>query len=320
MLDVKIVPNQRRPGVGLPPKSEARRAWLPHQSRFCPVLEEGSKIGYLVYPPLEEDEQLQVRYVEEGNYRFTFYKRSKPVFTVVTRIAGGFGQTGTDELLQFDESAGLRREAIPQLIDALTVNVGGLTGGVGLRGAYDFWTPDGWDTIYTGVLNDLQRPHIASLTVRVETDWFRQPTEFRYALQVGEGVSAAGFAPIGQVFFVPRDEASLAPASDEERELFTRELNEYWGRKPDLKLTTPYGGVYDHQYRTESRQHEQAHASERSAYAPPPEALEHPRLDELPPPAPVPAPEPPSADRAPHPSDRDVRERLAKSKRPRRKK
>jgi len=320
MLDVKIVPNQRRPGVGLPPKSEARRAWLPHQSRFCPVLEEGSKIGYLVYPPLEEDEQFQVRYVDEGNYRFTFYKRSKPVFTVVTKIAGGFGQTGTDELLQFDESSGFRRQLIPQLIDALTVNVGGLTGGVGLRGAFDFMTPDGWDTIYTGVLNDLQRPHIASLTVRVETDWFRQPTEFRYVLQVGEGVSAAGYAPIGQVFFVPREEASLTPASDEERDLFTRELNEYWARKPDLKLTTPYGGVYDHQYRTESRQYEQAHSTQRLPYEVPAEAIEHPTLDELPPPA-ARQPEGPAAvERVPHPSDRDVRQRLAKSKRPRRKK
>ena len=320
MLDVKIVPNQRRPGVGLPPKSEARRAWLPHQSRFCPVLEEGSKIGYLVYPPLEEDEQFQVRYVDEGNYRFTFYKRSKPVFTVVTRIAGGFGQTGTDELLQFDESSGFRRQLIPQLVDALTVNVGGLTGGVGLRGAFDFMTPDGWDTIYTGVLNDLQRPHIASLTVRVETDWFRQPTEFRYVLQAGEGVSAAGYAPVGQVFFVPREEATLAPASDEERELFTRELNEYWERKPDLKLTTPYGGVYDHQYRTESRQYEQAHAAERPHYEPPPEALEHPSLAELPSPSPPAPHEPDPAERAPHPSDREVRELLARSKRARRKK
>ena len=160
MLDVALVPNQRRPGVGRKPQSEARRAWLPQQSRFCPVLEDGSKIGYLVYPPLEDDESLQVRFVENGYFRFTFYKQQRTVFTLMTKPAAGGGQAATDELVQFDEGAGLRREAIPSLLDALTVNIGGLAGGVGLRGAYDFMTPDGWDTVYTGVLNNVERPTV----------------------------------------------------------------------------------------------------------------------------------------------------------------
>ena len=74
MLNVKLVPNQNRPGVGLMPASEGRRTWLPQQSRFCPVLEDGSQMGFLVYPPLEEDETYQVRYDDDGSYRFTFSK------------------------------------------------------------------------------------------------------------------------------------------------------------------------------------------------------------------------------------------------------
>jgi hypothetical protein len=307
MLEVVVVPNQRRPGVGQLPQSEARRAWLPQQARFCPVLEDGSKIGYLVYPPLAMDESLQVRFVDEGYFRFTFYKREQPVFTLLTKPAAGGGLTGTDELLQFDADAGLPREAIPTLIDALTVNIGGLAGGVGLRGAYDFVTPDGWDTIYTSVLNSVERPHVPGLTVRVETDWFRQPTEFRYALQNGEAISASGFAPVGQVFFVPREPVALRTASDEERARYIDELNAYWGRKPELRQHTPYGGVFDHQYRQESRVYEAEHTSSRPPYEPSSEALA--RFEDVAAPS-----------HAPHPSDPEVRARLASTRRRRKRK
>ena len=274
MVEIKIVPNQRRPGVGREPSSEGRRAWLPQQSRFCPVLEDGNKLGFLVYPPLEDEETFQVRYVDEGNYRMTFYREKQAVFTVLRRLSGGGGIGSTDELVQFDERAGLPQRQVPALIDALVVNVGGLSGGIGFRGAYDFMTPDGWDTIYTGMLNDLQRPLISTLAVRVQTDWFRQPTEIRYSMQNGEGVSASGFAPIGQVFFVPRDELTLEVATPAEQERYARELDEYWARKPEQEQVTGYGGVYDHQYRLESRAYEAEHAPKRPAYEPPPAAAE----------------------------------------------
>ena len=308
MLQVKVVPNQRRPGVGRMPSSELRRAWLPQQSRLCPVLEDGSKLGFLVYPPLEDDETFQVRFVDEGNYRMIFYRDKEPVFTVLRKLAGGGGLGSTDELVHFDEQSGMDRRAIQPLIDSLVVNVGGLAGGIGIRGAYDFMTPDGWDTIYTGVLNDLARPHIATLAVRVQTDWFRQPTEFRYAMQNGEGVSASGFAPVGQVFFVPREETTLELASEEEQARFEQELNEYWARKPEQEQYTGYGGIYDHQYRIESRAYEAEHGAERPPYAPAAPADTIDEADEREETA-------EAEERPPHPSDRAVRERRQRGRR-----
>ena len=309
MLDVVIVPNQRRTGVGRKPQSEPRRAWLPQQSRFCPVLEDGNRIGYLVYPPLEDDESLQVRFVDNGYFRFTLHKQQRPVFTLMTKPAAGGGMAATDELVQFDASAGLPREAIPGLLDALTVNLGGLSGGVGLRGAYDFMTPEGWDTVYTGVLNNVERPTVPSLTVRVETDWFRQPTEFRYALQNGEAISATGIAPIGQVLFVPREPAGLRDASPEEQRRFGEELEAYWGRKPGQTRDTAYGGTYDHQYRLESRSYEGEHRPQRPAYTPSAEAAARSDGADA-----SPNDMPEDTPRAPHPSDPDVRRRLRESR------
>lgn len=45
-------------------------------------------------------------------------------------------------------------------------------GAITLRGAYNFGTlPDG-DTVYTSVLNMVDRPIAPMLVVRVETDWY----------------------------------------------------------------------------------------------------------------------------------------------------
>jgi hypothetical protein len=276
MLDVLVVPNQRRPGAGLEPKSEPRRAWLPQQSRYCPVVEDANRLGVLVYPPLALDEVFQVRLVEGGVYRFSFLRQERLCFTLLWRGAAGAGASTTLELLQHDASTGVREAMIPDIIDTLAVNIGGLPGGIGLRGAHDFVTPDGWDTIYTGVLNKLERPSVPSLTVRVETDWFRQPTEFRYQLEVGDGISAAGYAPVGQVFFVPREPLTLRAASDAERVTFRRELESYWGRKPEQRRYSAYGGIFDWQYRGESRAYEQAHGPLRSPFEPSTEARERP--------------------------------------------
>ena len=82
-------------------------------------------------------------------------------------------------------------------------------GAVTLRGATNFQTPSGWDTVYTPVFNAIERPAPPMLVVRVETDWYMHESEFRYVLQPGEGISGQRTMPIGQVFFVPREEITL---------------------------------------------------------------------------------------------------------------
>ena len=111
------------------------------------------------------------------------------------------------------EECPLSEAEIRQVRDGL-LRMGSLwvpPGAVALRGAVDFRTAPGWDTVFTGVLNQAQPPPLSSLTGRVETDWYAFDTEFRYVLQVGDVLSGSGRIPVGQAFAVPRVEHGAAP-------------------------------------------------------------------------------------------------------------
>ena len=69
-MEVRTFPNSLRPGIGLKPRRESQRPLLPQHARHCPVLEAGSALGYLVYPPLEPHESFHVEYQGDGQYRF----------------------------------------------------------------------------------------------------------------------------------------------------------------------------------------------------------------------------------------------------------
>ena len=45
---------------------------LPQHARHCPVLEAGSALGFLVHPPLAEQESFQIGYDGEGQYRLVY--------------------------------------------------------------------------------------------------------------------------------------------------------------------------------------------------------------------------------------------------------
>ena len=79
----------------------------------------------------------------------------------------------------------LSREAAVAVMRAFLVpeDMGTPTGAIALRGATNFKTPPGWDTVYTPILNMIERPLAPMLSVRVETDWYTHETEFRYVLQ-----------------------------------------------------------------------------------------------------------------------------------------
>jgi hypothetical protein len=71
-MEVILFPNPLRPGIGLRPKKEAQRPQLPQHARLCPVLEAGSSLGSLVYPPLAENEQFHIGFDGEGLYQFGY--------------------------------------------------------------------------------------------------------------------------------------------------------------------------------------------------------------------------------------------------------
>ena len=95
-------------------------------------------------------------------------------------------------------------------------DLGTPAGAVTLRGAWNFQTPRGWDTVYTPVFNLIERPVAPMLVIRVETDWYVHDSEFRYVLQPGETISASHSMPIGQVIFVPREEITFRDGTEQE--------------------------------------------------------------------------------------------------------
>ena len=91
------------------------------------------------------------------------------------------------------------------------------------------------------------------LVVRVETDWYAHETEFRYVLQPGEGISGTYNMPIGQVFFVPREEITMRDCTDEELDEIRRSKEEFVREKENQKIMTPYGLNYSPHYIRQSR-------------------------------------------------------------------
>ena len=122
-----------------------------------------------------------------------------------------------------------------------------------LRGATAFQTPDGWDTVYSPVLNMIERPMAPMLVIRVETDWYPHETEFRYVLQPGEGVSGSHTIHIGQVMFVPREEFGMRACTDEELAAIRQSQSEFSREKAAAKMNTAYGLAYSPHYLRQSR-------------------------------------------------------------------
>jgi hypothetical protein len=258
-MEVRVFPNSRRPGVGLPPRREGSRPLLPQHARHCPVLEAGSALGFLVHAALEPKESLYVEYEGDGRYKFVYYlltqdgKRT-PIFQVMMSLSlGGIGMM--KEEVTFVGAPMLSREAALAVMRAFLVpeDMGTPPGGIALRGATNFQTPTGWDTLYTSILNMIERPVAPMLTVRVETDWYAHETEFRYVLQPGEGITIEHSIPIGQVFFVPREPITMRACTSEELKAIETSRQEFNAHKAAAAQKTSYGLTYSPHYLRQSR-------------------------------------------------------------------
>src|SRR6185436_10132678 len=221
-MEVRLFPNFRRPGVGMAPKREGSRPLLPQHARHCPVLEAGSALGFMVYASLEPKESVYVEFEGDGRYKFVYYLQTQagkraPIFQITISLSvGGIGMMKED--VTFVGAPMLSREAAVAVMRAFLVpeDMGTPTGAIALRGATNFKTPSGWDTVYSPILNMIERPMAPMLAVRVETDWYAHETEFRYVLQPGEGITMEQSIPIGQVFFVPREAITMRQCTADE--------------------------------------------------------------------------------------------------------
>ena len=259
-MEVRLFPNSRRPGVGLKPRREAQRPMLPQHARNCPVLEAGSALGFLVYPPLQPNESYHLEFHGEGRYQFVYFNSSprgkwEPVFSITyVQAVGSLGMikeevafTAPDPRMSRDDALlAARTFIVPE-------DLGTPPGALSLRGATNFQTPPGWDSVYTPVFNMIERPVAPMLTVRVETDWYAHETEFRYVLQPGEGISGSHSMPIGQVFFLPREDVTFRDCSAEEIEAIKKSAEQFAREKAAFKVNTPYGMQYSPHYLRQSR-------------------------------------------------------------------
>lgn len=258
-MEVRLFPNSRRPGVGLKPKREPTRPLLPQHARHCPVLEAGSGLGFAVYAPLEPKEQLYIEYEGEGRYKFVYYVNAQsgtptPIFSIVQSLSvGGIGMAR--EEVTFVGVPMLSKEAALAVSRVFLVpeDIGTPPGAIALRGATNFQTPAGWDTVYTPVFNQIERPVAPMLVVRVETDWYVHETEFRYVLEAGEGLTVTPGVPIGQVIFVPREEVTMQDCTAEEVEALARTRHQFSQHKAEAAQTTPFGLSYSPHYLRQSR-------------------------------------------------------------------
>jgi len=91
------------------------------------------------------------------------------------------------------------------------------------------------------------------LVIRVETDWYPHETEFRYVLLPGEGISGTRDLPIGQAFFVPREEITLRDCTEAEIATIRQVKEEFFREKAASRVKTPYGLYYSPHYLRQSR-------------------------------------------------------------------
>jgi hypothetical protein len=244
----------------LKPRRDSQRPFLPQHARHCPVLEAGSSLGFLVYPPLAPEESYSIEYAGEGRYQFVYYVNPAgtewlAIFSVTVVLpVGGIGAFREEVAFMTRTPTVSREEALATArIFIVPEDLGTPPGALSLRGAWNFQTPAGWDSVYTPVFNMIERPLAPMLVVRVETDWYMHETEFRYVLQQGEMISGAHSQPIGQVFFVPREEVALRTCDDGELAAIRRSQEEFSRAKAAVKVTTSYGMPYSPHYLRASR-------------------------------------------------------------------
>jgi len=217
-VQVKIVPNYRRPGAGHLPVRPSLPSEGPTPAPRRPSFEAASESGFLVYPPLHPTEAVEVLLQDDGAFLFTLFAddahgNETRLFSVTTGGSAGWGGLGR-VVYNTSKRTSIDHQMIDQLIAAMTTNVmPGTPGQFGFLGAHNFITPEGWNTLCVSPLNDPRDDGIPSLNCLIESDWYPQNTEFRYAFKRGESIRFTHDTPLGQVLFVPREPVTLVGVS-----------------------------------------------------------------------------------------------------------
>jgi hypothetical protein len=104
------------------PHREGLRPLLPQHARHCLVLEAGSALGFMVYPPLTEKESFHIEFQGEGRYQFIYSLKTptgdfEPMFSVgIVPPVGGIGMMKEDVSILSRKTAMNRRPVAPMLV------------------------------------------------------------------------------------------------------------------------------------------------------------------------------------------------------------
>ena len=174
-MEIRLFPNSSRPGVGMKPRRESQRPLLPLHARHCPVLEAGSALGFLVYPPLEPNESFHIEYQGDGRYQFLYCLSAagkwEPIFSVLVVLPLGSIGMFKEEVTFMTRNPPISKEAAVSLARIFIVpeDLGTPPGAISLRGATNFQTPAGWDTVYADLQRDQRQ---LRCWWSEETDWY----------------------------------------------------------------------------------------------------------------------------------------------------
>ncbi|MBI4201892.1 MAG: hypothetical protein HY532_02085 [Chloroflexi bacterium] len=195
---------------GRRPQRVATRPRLPQASLHCPVLGEGNRLGWVVYPNTRSSWEIE---------RVPGYLRVRHQASEHSDFAFDFllmaGEDGS-RMLELFPPEGVNpdpkcEERIKAAMDKVFHSMQNPAGTVRLLTNCWFKTPEGWDSVWTGVTNLLEPPTPYAYTVRVQTDWYAGTavTEMLYELRIGERFKVDPQTPIGMVLFVPRQEPEV---------------------------------------------------------------------------------------------------------------
>ena len=124
-VEVRLIENPRRPGVGRAPAQEKRRAFLPQHARLIPVIEEANRLGLLVFPPLSDNESVQIHARDDDVLEITMFVgddvgQRAPAFVAEVTRSAGWGGLGSSEITIVNAAAGFDEASAGELLDALT--------------------------------------------------------------------------------------------------------------------------------------------------------------------------------------------------------
>ena len=149
----------------------------------------------------------------------------------------------------------LSREAALAVMRAFLVpeDMGTPAGAIALRGATNFQTPSGWDTVYAPILNMIERPVAPMLSVGVETDCTRMRRSSATCSSRGRALPSSTASRSVRSSSCRVRRSRMLAVTAEELKTIEASREEFHHHKAAATQQTSYGLSYSPHYLRQSR-------------------------------------------------------------------